>query len=417
MPIDSVETLLTVLRRVQLLAPEQADEAARELGPHCADAWQLAQCLIQAEWLTEYQVEALFAGHWDELTIGPYQLLDRLGEGGVSEVFKAWDTLRGRVVALKVLRQHLQKHSDAIRQFQRELQAITRLNHPNVIKTFDALQVGSMHYFAMEYVEGTDLHCYVQAAGPLPVEQACEYIRQVAQGLQHTHQTGLVHRDIKPANLFLINPPPLPGQPAPPLPPGKQPVPHVKILDWGLARVLAQPDAGTAPDSVAQAELDAEKGALIGTADYIAPEQARDPTLVDTRADIYSLGCTFFYLLTGRPPFPAASLMQKLLQHQEAEPPSVVAVRPDVPADLDAVLLRMLAKKPAERYQIPLLLLAQLRRFCPGSLGVPGSLIRPASGVSLPRPGSSPAVGRPESSSSLARPASSPTVGDGRPRS
>src|SRR5262249_23242294 len=155
-------------------------------------------------------------------------------------------------------------------------------------KTYDAQQTSAVHYFAMEYVEGMDLGQFVEQAGPLPLEMACEFVRQVAQGLQHAHQLNLVHRDIKPANLFLTNPPPL-GQ-APGAPARRGPDPVLKIIDWGLARCLRQPDETQyyIPDE----DLEHEKGQLIGTADYIAPEQARDPTLVDIRGDIYSLGCT-----------------------------------------------------------------------------------------------------------------------------
>src|SRR5262249_42891853 len=183
-----------------------------------------------------------------------------------------------------------------------------RLSHPNIIKTFDAHQVGALHYFAMEFVEGLDLDRYVRQSGPLAIDQACNYIRQVAQGLQHAHQLGLVHRDIKPANLFLINPP-APGPPA-----RRGSASAVKILDWGLARL--RPTAGESLDTAGM-DMDAEKGMLIGTADYIAPEQALDPCLVDIRADVYSLGCTLYFLLTSQPPFPGTSLMQKLMQHQD----------------------------------------------------------------------------------------------------
>ncbi len=419
MSIDTLETLLSVLRRAQLLTPEQAGEVVRELGPHFSSPERLGEHLVEIDWLTAYQLQLLLAGRWDELTVGPYQMLDRLGEGGVSEVFKAWDTIKGRVVALKVLHPHLAGSSDAVRQFQRELQAVTCLSHPNIIKTYDAHQDGELHYFAMELVEGMDLYKFVEQVGPLPVEMACEYARQVAQGLQHAHQVGLVHRDVKPANLFLINPP-LPA--APGAVPQRGPGPVVKIIDWGLARCLREPvekrpetngkGLRSGPYRVVAAsalELAAEKGLLIGTADYIAPEQARDPTLVDTRADIYSLGCTLYFLLTAQPPFPG-TLMQKLLQHQEAPPPSVRGARPDVPAELDHILQRMLAKRPADRYQIPLLVVAPLRRFCPGGLmqatdnGAfrPGSVFtKPSSSASLLRPGSSTGMPRPSSPSTL----------------
>ncbi len=377
MAIDTIDRFLAVIRRLGLLAPEQVEQVETEVGPHYHDPLDLAHFLVDSHWLTNYQLEALFEGRWDELTIGPYQILGRLGEGGVSDVFKAWDTVKGRVVALKVLRQGLTGHSDALRQFERELDAVTRLNHPNVIKTWDAHQVGAMHYFAMEYVEGTDLKRYIQEHGPLPVDQACDYVRQVALGLQHAHQHGLVHRDIKPANLLLVH-----GALATTnLTIGtarRPPDPQIKILDWGLARVMHGPGENSAETD------EVEKGLLIGTADYIAPEQASDPSLVDTRADLYSLGCTFYFLLTGQPPFLGNSLMQKLLQHREGPPPSIRLVRSDVPPEVEAVLLRLLAKKPEERIQIPLLLVAALRHFCPGAqLQQNGSVVRPPSSGNL----------------------------------
>jgi serine/threonine protein kinase len=318
------------------------------------------------------------------------------------------------VVALKVLRQHLAEVGDALNQFQRELQAVTRLSHANIVKTYDADQVGDLHYFAMEFVEGMDLHKFVQQVGPLPVEQACDYARQVAQGLQHAHQVGLVHRDVKPANLFLLHPPlPLQQPAAPGSSVRRGPDSVVKIIDWGLARCLRDPAAGdgAAAGPAAEAFREVGKGKLVGTADFIAPEQARDASLVDTRADIYSLGCTLYYLLTGQVPFPGGSLLTKLLQHQEVEAPSVRLLRPEVPEELDGILQKMLAKCPEDRYQIPLLVVAPLRHFCPGASAVSGSVIRPASGINLPgtRPGSSPALS-PSSSSSLARPGSSSSL-------
>src|SRR5262249_55771315 len=173
MSTDSIDTLLAVLRRTQLLAAEQVEQIAEDLAPAFPNAQRLGEYLVEIDWLTPYQLLLLLTGDWRELTVGPYQILDRLGEGGVSEVFKAWDTVRGRVVALKVLRQHLAENSDVIRQFQRELAAVTRLSHPNVVKTFDASQEGTLHYFAMEFVEGMDLERYVQHVGPLSVDQAC----------------------------------------------------------------------------------------------------------------------------------------------------------------------------------------------------------------------------------------------------
>ena len=379
MPIQSVENLLTFLQRMRVLTPDEAQEVEHELGPHFADPVDLAHCLAENNWLTEYQIPLLFTERWEELAIGPDVVLDRLGEGGVSEVLKAWDTVRGRPVALKVLRQHLSDRDSALREFQRELQTVTRLAHPNIIKIYEADQIGALHYFAMEYVEGLDLDRYVRQSGPLSIEQACNCARQVAQGLQHAHQLGLVHRDIKPANLFWINAPTSSGAAA--RRGGSDAM--VKILDWGLARL--RPDAG-ASGGPSALDMDTEKGMLIGTVDYIAPEQARDPCLVDIRADIYSLGCTLYFLLTGQPPFRGNSLMQKLLQHQDAERPQVRDLRPDVPEELATVVQRMMAKRPEDRDQIPLLVVAPLRRYVNGSGLV--RLISAANGAA--RPGSLP---------------------------
>ena len=401
MPLDSIDNFLSILRRTQLLSAEQVDEVARELVPHYGNPESLGEYLVSIDWLTAYQLQMLLAEQWDELTAGPYQILDRLGEGGVSEVFKAWDTLRGRVVALKVLRQHLTGNSEVVRQFQHELQAITRLSHPNIIKTYDAHQVGGLHYFAMEFVEGMDLDRFVRQVGPLCVELACDFARQAAQGLQHAHQLGLVHRDIKPANLFLLHPP-LPGT-------ARRPDPVVKIIDWGLARCTGEQSEGGPGDT------EAEKGELLGTADYIAPEQALNPTLVDIRADVYSLGCTLFFLLTGRPPFPGSSVMQKVLMHQESEPPSLLSLRPDLPAELDALVRKMLAKGPADRFAIPLLVVTPLRRFCAPVVSS-GVLVRPVGsqqGIGY-RPASSPTLGSP-SSANLPRPAPGTAINLPRP--
>jgi serine/threonine-protein kinase len=406
MAIDSVFSFLDAVRQVQLLSPEQVDQVALELGPEYTDPRDLADYLLEIEWLTEYQYDAIFEDRLDALTLGHYQLLRRLGEGGVSEVFRAWDTVKGREVALKVLRRDLVSHQEGVRQFHREFRVVTGLSHPNVVKTFDAHQLDSVHYFAMEYVEGIDLHHHVASTGPLPIEQACDYARQAAQGLQHAHQMGLVHRDVKPANLFLINPPPAPGEVPPP---GRRlPDPLIKILDWGLARMV--PGSASGEESAEHDER--EKGMLIGTADFVAPEQARDPSLVDTRADIYSLGCTLYFLLTGRPPFEGTTLMQKLLQHQQEEPVPLNAVRPDVPEELAIVVHRMMAKRPEDRFQIPLLVVAPLRYFCPSALSATGSVIRPTGTSSkpstLPSLGLPPVEpGKPSSSAVLARPASS----------
>ena len=384
MTIDSVATLVEALRYERLLTPAQLAQLTEDMLVGFDSPRALAKYLVQLGWLTVYQINHLFEDHAQDLVIGSYCIRDRLGEGGVGEVYKAWDVCKNRHVALKVLRQDLRSEPDAVRQFERELQAVTRLSHPNIVRTFDANRIGNTHYFAMEFVEGTDLGKVVQLSGPLPIAEACDYIRQVASGLQYAHTMGLVHRDIKPANLFLITPPGY-DQPAPGVTWKRPADPVIKILDWGLARLQG---AAEGPEHVSAGT---EEGMLVGTADYIAPEQAHDPRLVDIRADIYSLGCTFYFLLTGQPPFPGSSLMQKILQHQQAEPPSIRSLRPDVPEELANIIQKMVAKQPEARYQIPLAVSVPLRRFCQAGAGSSynGTTTRPASSSAngtTPRP-------------------------------
>ncbi|MFO0877206.1 MAG: serine/threonine-protein kinase [Gemmataceae bacterium] len=413
MSIDTFDTFLAVLRRTKLLASEQIEDIARELVPLYSGVQSLGEYLVEIDWLTAYQLHKILAEEWNELTFGPFQILDQLGQGGISEVFKAWDTAHGRLVALKVLRPDLTDRSDVVHQFQRELHAVTRLNHANIIKTFEAQQEAGVHYFAMEFVEGMDLERYVSQVGPLPIDQACDYARQAAQGLQHAHQLGLVHRDIKPANLFLLHPPlAMPNQPG-----GRRgPDPVVKIIDWGLARCVRE-EGGDQGIALSPEENEAEKSSLVGTADYISPEQSLDPTLVDIRSDIYSLGCTLYYLLTAHPPFQGNSVLQKLLQHREVAPPSIRKERPELPEELEALMMRMLAKAPEDRPQIPLLVVTPLRRFCMAVANISshgGVLLRPSSSGNLPRPGSAPGTAinlpRPGTNATLSRPGTQPVL-------
>jgi len=214
------------------------------------------------------------------------------------------------------------------------------------VTVHDADEVGGTHFFAMEYVEGTDLSKLVRKEGPLPVREACEYIRQAALGLQHAHEQGLVHRDIKPANLMLTT------------------KGVVKVLDLGLARLATVAEGSDGTDPMTR------EGSVMGTPDFMAPEQATDPHSADIRADLYSLGCTLFQRLTGKVPYPGGTLTEKLLKHQMDPPPRVQVLRPDVPLDLAAVVLRLMAKKPAERYGTPAELAAALEPFCSHRLPV-----------------------------------------------
>jgi serine/threonine-protein kinase len=365
MPIDSVSSFVDLVREKRFLPPDQLDELNRVLRPRFSDVKTLAKYLVQRGWLTVYQVNQILVGKAHELVYGPYLILDRIGEGGVSQVFKAWHTGKNCTVALKVIREELLSNPEAFARFQREMHAVARLSHPNIVSSIDSDLVGQTNFFAMEYVEGTDLGKLVQLTGPLKIHIACDYIRQAALGLQHAHEHGLVHRDIKPPNLFLTGAT-LPAVPEKPGSVGRSgTVPaitgkgEIKILDMGLAR-LHEASVPTGENVVALTQ----EGTMMGTPDYLAPEQARNAKTADIRSDIYSLGCTLYFLVTGKPPFPGNSVMQKLFQHQKEEPKPIESIRPNVPPGLSPILKKMMAKQPADRYQTPGDIAKDLEPFC-----------------------------------------------------
>jgi serine/threonine protein kinase len=265
-----------------------------------------------------------------------YRVLEVLGAGGMGVVYKAVHRLMDRVVALKVIHRHLTDRPGLVERFRREVRAAARLTHPNIVTAYDADQAGDTHFLVMEHVAGISLDREVVRRGPLPVREACDLARQAALGLQHAYERGLVHRDLKPHNLLLT------------------PAGQVKILDFGLAHVADADNSAATPLS---------SGMVLGTPDYVAPEQARDPAQADIRADVYSLGCTLYHLLTGRPPFPDGTPLQKLLAHQECRPRALTAARADVPEALAAIVERMLSKDPARRYPTPADVVADLARF------------------------------------------------------
>ncbi|HYT93298.1 MAG TPA: protein kinase [Gemmataceae bacterium] len=359
MSIASATVLIELLRRHRLLNAQQLASLPAVRSGHGQDPRTLAKTLVQHGWLTVYQMNQLFAGHANELVLGPYHILDRLGQGGQSLVFKARHSETSLAVALKVIRSELLETADARQQFLQEMEAMAELDHPNIVQFCDADQAGDTFYCAMEYIEGTDLGKYVRLTGMLPPVQAADYIRQTALGLQHAHERNLIHRDIKPVNLFLTSEQ---GQARPALESPRAAARGlgalIKILDWGLACLRPTRARGNAADQSNSG------GAIIGTADYLSPEQARNANIADIRSDIYSLGCTFYYLLTGQPPFPGGTLVEKLMHHSTAEPKPVESLNPEVTPALTAVLKRMLAKKPEERYQTPAAVAMALASFC-----------------------------------------------------
>jgi serine/threonine protein kinase len=266
-----------------------------------------------------------------------YRVLGPLGGGGMGAVFKAEHVLMGRVVAVKILRPDLRGRPDAAERFCQEVRTLARLCHPNVVTAFDAEQVEDVLFLVMEYVEGESLERILRRCGRLPVELARDWVRQAALGLQFAFEQGVIHRDLKPANILLT----AQGQ--------------VKILDFGLARLLGDGgDPGRTPD-----------GAVLGTPRYVAPEQARDSRAADVRSDLYSLGCTWYEMLTGRPPFPGPTVLEQLLAHQDQAPAPLAQARPDVPSAISDAIDRLLAKDPTERFQTPQELLQALEPDSP----------------------------------------------------
>jgi Protein kinase domain/Outer membrane efflux protein len=284
-----------------------------------------------------------------------YRVGELLGIGGMGAVYKAEHLLMARPVALKVLNHELIDKPGTVERFRREVRAAARLTHPNIVAAFDAEQAEDVHFLVMEYVEGVSLARRIAEDGALPVAQACDAVRQAAVGLQHAHERGMVHRDIKPQNLMLT------------------PNGQVKILDFGLARfvlesvpacaILGPEGAAASGIAVGQANTLTQTGIVMGTADYIAPEQARDSHLADIKADIYSLGCTFYHLLAGHPPFPEGNTVQKVKAHLEQPPAPLGESRPDVPPELVRIIDQMMAKDPAQRFETPAQLAAALAPF------------------------------------------------------
>jgi len=281
----------------------------------------LAKELVKSRKLTKYQATAILQGKGRDLTLDNYVVLDKLGEGGMGMVFKARHRKLGQVVALKVLSAAVTSKPTAVKRFLREVRAVSQLQHPNIVAASDAGEDKGTHFLVMEYVEGTDLSKLVKQQGPLPAERAVECIVQAARGLAHAHAAGIIHRDIKPSNLLL------------------DAKGVVKLLDLGLARQATEDD-----DSATQ-EL-TKTGAILGTCDYIAPEQALNSKNADQRSDVYSLGCTLYYLLAGTTMYGGQTMMEKLMAHRDMPIPPLPGAAPA----LQAVYRRLVAKKPEERY-------------------------------------------------------------------
>ena len=323
--VSAIE-FLGVLAKSEIVATEKLNSIKQQLdkAEGKVSAEKLIDSLIQAGLITKWQSEKLLRGRHKGFFLGKYKLLGHLGTGGMSTVYLAQQSLTRQQRAIKVLPRKRLNERSYLSRFYREARSIAALNHTNIIRIFDVSQEDDTHYMVMEYVEGSDLYDEVTDNGPVAFDFARDCIIQSAQGLSHAHERNLIHRDIKPANLFRT----VGGT--------------VKVLDLGLALLKSENDEHGLSKQYNENTM--------GTADYLAPEQAINSHEVDHRADIYGLGCTLYFLLTGQPPFNEGTLAQRIAKHQTVMPPDVAALRTDCPADLNDICMKMMQKEPDDRF-------------------------------------------------------------------
>ena len=324
---SSGKSFLSLLGKSGIVDESRLKSVLAQLGKEASGKpvklGQLTKQLIAEGLITKWHCDKLLAGKYKGFFLGKYKLLSHLGTGGMSSVYLAEHTLFKKRRAIKVLPRKKVSDKSYLERFYREGRAAAALNHKNIVRVYDIDNEQDTHYLVLEYVDGNDLYEMVKRDGPMSFTKLIEYISQASRGLEHAHENTLVHRDIKPANLLVDK------------------SGTVKLLDLGLALFKEEDNSLTIMHN--------EK--VLGTADYLAPEQAINSHDVDHRADIYGLGCTMYYLLTGRPPFPEGTLAQRIAMHQNQEPEPIKSLRPDCPDELIAVCERMTRKNPDERYQ------------------------------------------------------------------
>lgn len=339
-PVSSVPEYCAAIGRSKLLTEPDLQQARRKwtADPKASDADTdgFRKFLVREKYLTEYQAALIQRGRAEGFVVGDYVILDRIGSGQTAGVYKALHN-SGQVVALKVLPGSKARDSNSLNRFQREGRLLTQLDHPNAVRAFQVGQGGGVHFIVMEHLEGETLDAVLERRKKLTPAEAVRLVHQALQGLQHLHERRMVHRDLKPANLMLT-----------PAPRADTLACTVKILDIGLGRELFDEASPATQDLHLTTE-----GALLGTPDYLAPEQARDARSSDVRADIYSLGCVLYHLLAGRPPFTERNVMAQMVKHATTPPQPVRELVPDVPPGLSAAVDNLLAKKADDRPQTP----------------------------------------------------------------
>lgn len=323
---------------------------AENPGSDSADAFR--QYLVKHKALTEYQSALLLRGRIDGFLIGGYTVQERIGRGASAGVYRATHP-SGQQVALKVLPASRAKNPQILTRFQREGRLVTQLNHPNVVRAFQLAQSGDIHFIVMEHLEGETVEDVLRRRKKLPAGEAVRIVHQALLGLRHLHEMHMIHRDLKPSNLMVI-PAARPGSTDNTL------NATIKLLDIGIGRELFAEDDPTTREMSLTAE-----GAVLGTPDYLAPEQARDARTADIRSDIYSLGCVLFQLLSGRTPFTEKNAMAQMVKHATESPPTLSEFTPGTPILLQSVVETMMAKKPGDRYPTPDEAAAALARFLP----------------------------------------------------
>jgi serine/threonine-protein kinase len=322
---DVPTDILPILRQSGILPEKVLEEVRAKVlaGSLPFDARELAQRLIKQGLLTDYQARRILSNRPQALVVARYVIMDRIGSGSMGRVYKAHHQLMGRVVAIKIIAPEIVSNARVVARFQREMKMVGRLDHPNVVRAFDADQIGPTLYIVMEYVAGKSLAQRVRTEGPQPPLAVLDWAAQASRGLAHAHGQAIVHRDVKPSNMLLSET----GQ--------------VKVLDLGLG-ILQEADENS---NFATAD-----GIAVGTIDYMSPEQACGKE-VDGRSDLYSLGCTMYHLISGKLPFPGDSPVERLGKRLSGSPVPIRDVRPDVPGAVVGVLERMMAARPDDRFQ------------------------------------------------------------------